>query len=58
MMRPGKAEPIKRAHSPQVLPDGSASRAAGLASVYKISIIPHGRCEALPWAEHSLQRLD
>jgi molybdenum cofactor biosynthesis enzyme MoaA len=31
----GEFEPIKRAHSPQL--------AAGLASVYKISIIPYGR---------------
>ena len=36
-------EPIKRAQSPQVLPDGSASRAEGLASVYKMSNIPYGR---------------
>jgi hypothetical protein len=36
------SEPIKRAHSPQVLPAGSASQAAGLASVYKISPIPYG----------------
>ena len=50
-------EPQKRAHSPQVLPVGSASAAgaAGLASEPKKEIIsPYGRCEALPWAERSL----
>ena len=44
-----------------VLPVGSASaaQAAGLASESKKEIkSPYGRCEALPWAEHSLQRLD
>ena len=30
--QPLRFEPQKRAHSPQVLPDASASRAAGLAS--------------------------
>jgi hypothetical protein len=53
-MPPGRVEPIKRAHSPEVLPDASASRAAGLASVYKISPIPCGAAELSRQGEHSL----
>jgi hypothetical protein len=52
-MPPGRVEPIKRAHSPEVLPDASASRAAGLASVYKISPIPYGAAELSRQGEHS-----
>jgi hypothetical protein len=36
-------EPQKRAHSPQVLPDASASRAAGLASESENGKLPYGR---------------
>jgi hypothetical protein len=41
-------EPQQRADSPQVLPVGSASRAAGLASESENSHLPYGRREALP----------
>ena len=36
-------EPQQRAHSPWVLPFGSASHAAGLASESKLDRIPYGR---------------
>jgi len=36
-------EPIKRAHSPLLDFDELSRVAAGLASVYKISIVPYGR---------------
>jgi hypothetical protein len=39
----GVGEPRKRAHSPQVLPDGSASQAAGSASVSENGKLPYGR---------------
>jgi len=45
---PNSLELLQRAHSPQVLPDGSASRAAGLASESKNCKIPYSRREALP----------
>jgi hypothetical protein len=41
-------EPRKRAHSPQVLPDGSASQAAGLASVSQNGKLPYGRRFPVP----------
>ena len=39
----GNVEPIKRAHSPLLNFDERSRVAAGLASVYKDSIVPYGR---------------